>query len=103
MNIELPRPHPRGRNAEGNPGRDPRRGRQAVCQRDSSARHHRPGDALLLKMMRACLGENVAPEYAPLMREEMGFVPPRRDRIFALQPCGFSIIRRVFSLALAPV
>ncbi|WP_038956295.1 NAD(P)/FAD-dependent oxidoreductase, partial [Bradyrhizobium japonicum] len=33
-----------------------------------------PGEALLLKMMRACLGENVAPEYAPLMREEMGFV-----------------------------
>ena len=26
-------------------------------------------------MMRATLGENVAPEYAPLMREEMGFVP----------------------------
>ncbi len=24
-------------------------------------------------MMRATLGENVAPEYAPLMREEMGF------------------------------
>ena len=34
-----------------------------------------PGEALILKMMRACLGENVAPEYAPLMREEMGFVP----------------------------
>src|SRR5689334_23660163 len=34
-----------------------------------------PGDDLILKMMRACLGENVAPEYAPLMREEMGFVP----------------------------
>ncbi|MBR0773337.1 NAD(P)/FAD-dependent oxidoreductase [Bradyrhizobium diazoefficiens] len=34
-----------------------------------------PGEELLLKMMRACLGENVAPEYAPLMREEMGFVP----------------------------
>src|SRR5215831_15203686 len=33
-----------------------------------------PGEALILKMMRACLGENVAPEYAPLMREEMGFV-----------------------------
>ena len=32
-----------------------------------------PGDELMLKMMRACLGENVAPEYAPLMREEMGF------------------------------
>jgi 4-hydroxyacetophenone monooxygenase len=34
-----------------------------------------PGDDLILKMMSACLGENVAPEYAPLMREEMGFVP----------------------------
>ncbi len=34
-----------------------------------------PGDELILKMMRACLGEKVAPEYAPLMREEMGFVP----------------------------
>ena len=33
-----------------------------------------PGEELLLEMMRACLGENVAPEYAPLMREEMGFV-----------------------------
>ena len=34
-----------------------------------------PGDELILRMMRACLGENVAPEYAPLMREEMGFIP----------------------------
>jgi 4-hydroxyacetophenone monooxygenase len=34
-----------------------------------------PGDELMLKMMRATLGENVAPEYAPLMREEMGFIP----------------------------
>src|SRR5262249_19721931 len=34
-----------------------------------------PGDELMLAMMRACLGENVAGEYAPLMREEMGFVP----------------------------
>jgi 4-hydroxyacetophenone monooxygenase len=34
-----------------------------------------PGNELMLKMMRACLGENVAGEYAPLMREEMGFVP----------------------------
>ena len=34
-----------------------------------------PGDELMLKMMRACLGENVAPAYAPLMREEMGFIP----------------------------
>ena len=34
-----------------------------------------PGNELMLKMMRACLGENVAPEYAPLMREEMAFMP----------------------------
>jgi 4-hydroxyacetophenone monooxygenase len=34
-----------------------------------------PGNELMLKMMRATLGENVAPEYAPLMREEMGFIP----------------------------
>jgi 4-hydroxyacetophenone monooxygenase len=34
-----------------------------------------PGDELMLRMMRATLGENVAPEYAPLMREEMGFIP----------------------------
>jgi 4-hydroxyacetophenone monooxygenase len=33
-----------------------------------------PGNELMLKMMRACLGENVAPEYAPLMREEMAFM-----------------------------
>jgi 4-hydroxyacetophenone monooxygenase len=33
-----------------------------------------PGNELMLRMMRACLGENVTPEYAPLMREEMGFV-----------------------------
>src|SRR3954454_25396385 len=42
-----------------------------------------PGDELMLKMMRATLGENVTPEYAPLMREEMGFVPREmrwRDR-----------------------
>jgi 4-hydroxyacetophenone monooxygenase len=48
-----------------------------------------PGNELILKMMRACLGENVAVEYAPLMREEMGFVardarwttPPPDERL----------------------
>src|SRR5437016_1990938 len=45
-----------------------------------------PGDELMLKMMRACLGENVAPEYAPLMREEMGFIP--RDVRWARRPSG---------------
>src|ERR1700733_9284611 len=42
-----------------------------------------PGNELMLRMMRAGLGENVATEYAPLMREEMGFVPREahwRDR-----------------------
>ncbi|GKQ52812.1 NAD(P)/FAD-dependent oxidoreductase [Bradyrhizobium sp. Ce-3] len=34
-----------------------------------------PGNELMLRMMRATLGENVAPEYAPLMREEMAFIP----------------------------
>jgi 4-hydroxyacetophenone monooxygenase len=32
-----------------------------------------PGDALLQQMMSVCLGEAVPPEYAPMMREEMGF------------------------------
>jgi 4-hydroxyacetophenone monooxygenase len=32
-----------------------------------------PDDALLLRMMSACLGEAVPPEYVPMMREEMGF------------------------------
>src|SRR5712691_2256178 len=34
-----------------------------------------PGNELMLKMMRATLGEIVAPEYAPLMGEGMGFIP----------------------------
>src|SRR5437763_9641686 len=45
-----------------------------------------PGNELMLKMMRACLGENVAPEYAPLMREEMGFIP--RDVRWTRRPSG---------------
>src|ERR1700704_6923747 len=50
-----------------------------------------PGDELMLKMMRACLGENVAPEYAPLMREEMGFIP--RDARWAKQPAGGQMLQ----------
>jgi 4-hydroxyacetophenone monooxygenase len=45
-----------------------------------------PGDELMLKMMRAGLGENVAPEYAPLMREEMGFIP--REARWTKPPAG---------------
>lgn len=33
-----------------------------------------PGDALMQRMMRVTLGEDVPPEYAPMMREELGFV-----------------------------
>src|SRR3954451_11892198 len=43
-----------------------------------------PGNELILKMMRTTLGENVAPEYAPLMREEMGFIP--RDARWSKRP-----------------
>ena len=32
-----------------------------------------PDEALMVEMMSACLGEAVPPEYAPLMREELGF------------------------------
>src|SRR5213595_3434537 len=43
-----------------------------------------PGDELMLRMMRATLGENVTPEYAPLMREEMAFIP--REARWANRP-----------------
>src|SRR6266436_9193873 len=43
-----------------------------------------PGNELILRMMRACLGENVTPEYAPLMREEMGFAA--RDARWTQRP-----------------
>lgn len=33
-----------------------------------------PGDTRMLRMMRACLAEKVPAEYAPMMREEVGFV-----------------------------
>ena len=43
-----------------------------------------PGNDLMLRMMCATLDENVAPEYAPLMREEMGFIP--RDARWTKRP-----------------
>jgi 4-hydroxyacetophenone monooxygenase len=45
-----------------------------------------PGNDLILKMMSACLGEKVAPEYAPLMREEMGFIS--RDARWTAPPAA---------------
>jgi 4-hydroxyacetophenone monooxygenase len=50
-----------------------------------------PGNELMLRMMRSCLGENVAPEYAPLMREEMGFIP--RDARWTTPPADEEVQR----------
>ena len=50
-----------------------------------------PGDELILRMMRACLGENVAPEYASLMREEMGFIP--RQARWSQRPADETLAR----------
>lgn len=43
-----------------------------------------PGDDLMQRMMSVCLGEEVAPEYAELNREEMGL----KDRSFDAVPIG---------------
>ena len=51
-----------------------------------------PGNDLMLKMMRATLGENVAPEYAPLMREEMGFIP--REARWTERPSGEALAKQ---------
>ncbi|MGC2809591.1 MAG: NAD(P)/FAD-dependent oxidoreductase [Bradyrhizobium sp.] len=50
-----------------------------------------PGNELMLKMMRACLGEDVASEYAPLMREEMGFVP--REARWSQPPSNQALVQ----------
>jgi 4-hydroxyacetophenone monooxygenase len=38
-----------------------------------------PADDELVRMMSVCLGERVPPEYAPMVREEMGFAERRVD------------------------
>ena len=48
---------------------------QMLADRESSPVHPVPDEALILRMMSVCLGEQVAPEYAPTMREQMGFAP----------------------------
>lgn len=45
----------------------------AVLSGDTPPKIDSPDDATLLEMMRHCLSENVAEEYAPMMREQMGF------------------------------
>lgn len=46
---------------------------ELLSRPDATPRISDPGDELMLEMMRTCLGERVPPEYAPMMREEMGF------------------------------
>lgn len=43
-----------------------------------------PGDALMQEMMSATLGEQVPPEYAPMIREEMGLIA--RDKRWSAEP-----------------
>ena len=40
-----------------------------------------PGDDLMVEMMSTCLSETVPPEYAPMMREQMGFAPEAADTV----------------------
>src|SRR4051794_33529326 len=51
-----------------------------------------PGNELMLRMMRATLGDNVTPEYAPLMREEMGFIP--RDIRWTKRPSDEKLVQQ---------
>lgn len=37
--------------------------------------HPCPDDDLMVQMMSHCLGESVGPEYAPMMKEQLGFTP----------------------------
>lgn len=46
---------------------------QMLTDQELSPAHPVPEEALLLRMMSVCLGKKVAPEYAPTMREQMGF------------------------------
>lgn len=43
-----------------------------------------PGDELMVELMSVCLGQDVPAEYAPMMREEMGFVS--RDVVWPTPP-----------------
>jgi len=53
---------------------------------------HDPGNDLMREMMTVCLGENVPPEYAPLIREEMALVG--RDPEWRCKPSREELARR---------
>jgi len=46
----------------------------AIAEFGSEPKITDPGDDLMVKMMSVCLGEPIPPEYAPMMREEMGML-----------------------------
>ncbi len=43
--------------------------------KDHSPACAHPDEEMLHRMMQHCMGEEIAPEYAPMMREQMGFAP----------------------------
>ena len=45
-----------------------------LAQADLTAVIGDPGPELMVEMMSVCVGEDIPPEYAGMMREEMGFV-----------------------------
>jgi 4-hydroxyacetophenone monooxygenase len=59
-----------------------------------------PDEARLLKMMSVCLGEQVAPEYVPMMMQEMGFAP---DPMPTLTPVGDKSLHPTFTIVGAGV
>lgn len=48
---------------------------ELLTQPTPAAAIHDPGDTLMHEMMSVCLGERIGPEYAPMMREEIGLTP----------------------------
>lgn len=68
-------------------------GRRAPVVRD-------PGDELMLRMMSACLSERIPAEYAPMMREEVGFIsrfaewknPKRAQENLRIRPVHVGVI-----------
>lgn len=52
---------------------------EAMRETGGKAALRDPGDELIRRMMSVCLGEDVPPEYAPMVREEMALVPRHLD------------------------
>ncbi|MGK2956225.1 MAG: flavin-containing monooxygenase [Solirubrobacterales bacterium] len=59
-----------------------------------------PGDDLMLEMMRWCMQEEIAAEYAPMMREDLGFT--QRDVLFQPRSDKQATQRRVIIVGAGP-